>query len=196
MRATQHPLTLILIRGLPQELGRKAATLMRALQQQLGGRAHYDFGLRAFLAPVLRAAGARGMPAAPRASPPSMQGRVRARVRAARARAGALRRAEAAAPEDALLHRAVLDIAGPGVMRTDAPLFGALLADAFPGAPPAAGADAPLREAVAADLLEAGLQARSRRARRAAGACQPATMCGLVPRILAPLLSAFLQCRW
>jgi hypothetical protein len=47
-------------------------------------------------------------------------------------------------------------------MRADAPLFGALLADAFPGAPPAAGGAAPLREAVVADLLEAGLQARSR----------------------------------
>jgi len=69
------PLTTELTRGLPQELGRKAAGLMRALQQQLGGRARYDFGLRAFLAPVLRVAGARRWPAAPRASLPSMQGK-------------------------------------------------------------------------------------------------------------------------
>lgn len=47
-----------------QELARKAAGLMRLLQQQLSVRAHHDFGLRSYLVPVLRAAGAREQPAA------------------------------------------------------------------------------------------------------------------------------------
>lgn len=40
-----------------QELARKVVALMQLSQEQLSKRDHYDYGLRSFIVPIIRAAG-------------------------------------------------------------------------------------------------------------------------------------------
>ena len=60
--------------------------------------------------------------------------------------------------EDVAVYHTMLDLICPKLLYADLPLFKALLADLFPGVQPQAAADALVRTAVEAELLEAGLQ--------------------------------------
>ena len=72
--------------------------------------------------------------------------------------AGALRRREASTAEDVLVYRTLVDLIQPKLVHADLPLFAGALADLFPGIQAQATSATPMRAAIEAELLEAGLQ--------------------------------------
>ncbi|KAK9846646.1 hypothetical protein WJX81_008333 [Elliptochloris bilobata] len=72
--------------------------------------------------------------------------------------AGVLRRREAGTMEAALVHRTMVDLIQPKLVHADIPIFAAVLADLFPEVQMQAVPATPLRAAIEAELLEAGLQ--------------------------------------
>ena len=60
------------------------------------------------------------------------------------------------------MYRTLVDFTQPRLVPADMPLFAAALADLFPGMQAQATSVTPLRAAIEAELLEAGLQVRHR----------------------------------
>jgi len=109
-------------------LAAKVVLLFRLCAEQLSDAPHYDFGLRALKAVLVRA--------------------------------GAVRRSAAeAATEAALLVQSVHETVLPRLVAEDTPLFGALVADVFPGVAYAPAALTALREALAHECAAAHLGA-------------------------------------
>ena len=109
-------------------LAKKMIAIMELSQQQLSKQDHYDYGLRSFVIPIARAAGAL------RRTYPEDVG------------------------EEIVMYRTMLELIKPKLVYRDLPLFTSLLSDLFPGVELPAEADNVLRKAVEQSLRENSLQ--------------------------------------
>ena len=112
-------------------LAKKMIAIMELSQQQLSKQDHYDYGLRSFVIPIARAAGALRRSCGEDVS------------------------------EEIIMYRTMMELIKPKLVYRDLPLFMSLLSDLFPGVELPAEPDSELRSAIEKCLQDNNLQVRS-----------------------------------
>lgn len=109
-------------------LAKKMIAIMELSQQQLSKQDHYDYGLRSFVIPIARAAGALR------------------------------RAYGAEASEEVIMYRTMMELIKPKLVYRDLPLFMSLLSDLFPAVELPAEQENELKRAIEKSLTDNNLQ--------------------------------------